>query len=165
MTPVHDILPCSLKISFNIVLPSTPISSEWSLPFRFSNRIVLFVSCLSCTCYMPHQSHLPPFDRANNSWSRVETLKLLVMQLFPPSSCFLQWAWPKVEASVIACSKSHVRFPLLGSFQRCRNPRPCVTFRNMLYFYGDESLAPSIYAQARGLSLVSCPRYCVFSAF
>jgi hypothetical protein len=37
MNPVHTLLPHLFKISFNIILPPTPGSSEWSLSFRLKN--------------------------------------------------------------------------------------------------------------------------------
>jgi hypothetical protein len=33
-------------------------------------------------------------------------------------------------------------FHALGHYTECLRPRPCVTFRNMLIFYGEELLAP-----------------------
>jgi hypothetical protein len=46
------------KIYCNI-LPSTPKSSEWTLPFRFPDKNFISISHLSHACYMPHQSHPP----------------------------------------------------------------------------------------------------------
>jgi hypothetical protein len=53
MHPVHTLPPCSRKIQSNIIFPSTPRSSEWSLPFRFSDRSFVCTSHLSPACYMP----------------------------------------------------------------------------------------------------------------
>jgi hypothetical protein len=44
MHPVHIFSPYFPKIHYNIIFPSTPTSSEWSLPFRFCNQIW----CVSC---------------------------------------------------------------------------------------------------------------------
>jgi hypothetical protein len=41
MNPVHTLQPYFPKIHFNIALQSMPRSSEWSLPFKLSNRGVL----------------------------------------------------------------------------------------------------------------------------
>jgi hypothetical protein len=38
MHPDHYLPSHSSKIHYNIILPSTPRFSEWSLPFRFSNK-------------------------------------------------------------------------------------------------------------------------------
>jgi hypothetical protein len=44
------------KILSNIILPSTPRTSDWSLPFKFSGQNVVCISHLSHACYVPHQS-------------------------------------------------------------------------------------------------------------
>jgi hypothetical protein len=38
INPIHTLQTYFHKIDFSIILPSTPRSSEWSLPFRFSNQ-------------------------------------------------------------------------------------------------------------------------------
>jgi hypothetical protein len=52
MHPAHTFLPYFHKIHSNIILPSTPRSSEWSLPLRLPTKILLCISQLSraCTC-------------------------------------------------------------------------------------------------------------------
>jgi hypothetical protein len=47
MNPVHTFPPYSSKIHSNIILPSTPRSSEWSLPFRFSSKNYVSISHLA----------------------------------------------------------------------------------------------------------------------
>jgi hypothetical protein len=61
-----------LKINFNIILPSTLRSSEWSLPFGLFNRNFVRFSSIPHARYMPHQSHLPLFYHPNNIWWRVQ---------------------------------------------------------------------------------------------
>jgi len=65
-------------------------SSEWSLPFRFTNKNIVCISHLSHLYYMPHSFHPPWFYHPNIWWS-VQVTKLLIMQLSPtsPSSSFL----------------------------------------------------------------------------
>jgi hypothetical protein len=48
------------KIQFNIILPSTPRSSKWSLPFRISNLYFVRIShCIhGCYMYRPSDLHL-----------------------------------------------------------------------------------------------------------
>jgi hypothetical protein len=49
----------------------------------------------------------------------------------------------QVETPNIPCSKSHIHTPSPLSFQSIRpNPRSYVTFRNKLFYYGEELLAP-----------------------
>jgi hypothetical protein len=42
MNPVHTFPRYFPNIHSNIILPSTPLSSEWSLSFRFSNQNILY---------------------------------------------------------------------------------------------------------------------------
>jgi hypothetical protein len=51
VNPVHNVLPYSPKIRCNITFPSIPRSSEWSLPFRFSNQNFSCISHLSCVLH------------------------------------------------------------------------------------------------------------------
>jgi hypothetical protein len=76
------------KIHSNITFPSTPRYSEWSLPFVFSNQIIVFISHLSLAYYMFHPSRPPWFDHPDNIWWRVEAMKLLIVQSFPASRHF-----------------------------------------------------------------------------
>jgi hypothetical protein len=46
------------KIHFNIILPFTPRSSEWSLPFRLSNQNFVHISYLP---HAPHASAIPSY--------------------------------------------------------------------------------------------------------
>jgi len=65
MNPVHIFPPYFSKIYSNIILPSTPVSSELSLPFRFSNKNIV-CSYVSHACYMSRPSYFPWFDQTNN---------------------------------------------------------------------------------------------------
>jgi len=54
MYPVHIFPTYFPQILCNIILPSTPRSSEWSLPFRFSNHNnVSIFSSLPCVLHVP----------------------------------------------------------------------------------------------------------------
>jgi len=61
MLPTHF-----LKIHLNIILPSTPGSSKWSIYLRFLHQYPVCTPPLPHTCYMPHKSHSSRFDEANN---------------------------------------------------------------------------------------------------
>jgi len=52
MYPFHPFPHYFHKIHSNIIFPSTPRSSEWSLPFRVSYQNSLCISYLSHACYM-----------------------------------------------------------------------------------------------------------------
>ena len=57
----HRSNPCPvshfLKIYPNIILPSKPGSSKWSLSFRFPHQNPVYTSTLPHTCYIPRPSH------------------------------------------------------------------------------------------------------------
>jgi hypothetical protein len=56
------------KIHFNIIIPSTSRSSEWS-PFRLSTRYFSFPHAI----YVPRSSYPPPFNRPINGLSGEQT--------------------------------------------------------------------------------------------
>jgi len=56
-----------LKTQLNIILPSTPESSKWSLSFRFPHQSPVCKSLLPHTCYMLRPAHYR-FDHPNNIW-------------------------------------------------------------------------------------------------
>jgi len=58
MNPVHIFLLYLFQIQYNI-FPSMPRSSEWSLRFRFADKIVIYISHLSNACYMHRFSNSP----------------------------------------------------------------------------------------------------------
>jgi len=59
----------------------------------------------------------------------------------------------------------NIHFPLPRSFQRIRSiPKPCVTFRNKLVFYGEELLGPHPTPKLEDYPL-SAVRDCLFNVF
>ena len=52
---IHALTFHFLKIHLNIILPSTPGSSKWSLSLRFPHQNPLYTSYLPHTCHMPAQ--------------------------------------------------------------------------------------------------------------
>jgi hypothetical protein len=59
MHPVHTFPSYFYEIRSNIILTSTPRSSEWSLPFRFHDQNFVCTSHLTHAYHMPHSSHPP----------------------------------------------------------------------------------------------------------
>jgi len=86
---VHKGPPLIRILSYYNILPSTPRSSEWSLPFKFSNQNTVCIYHPSDACCMPLLSHSPWFDHSNNIWWSVQVMKLLIMQSSLASCFFL----------------------------------------------------------------------------
>ena len=68
-----------LKIHFNLILPSAPGSSKWTLSLRFSHQNPVCNYPLLHTCYIHCLFHSFRFDHQNNIWRGVRIIKLLVM--------------------------------------------------------------------------------------
>jgi hypothetical protein len=62
MNPFNTLPSYFLKIHFNIILPSTPVSSEWSLYLRLSNRNFLPIYFLPIRAICP--AHFSLLDLA-----------------------------------------------------------------------------------------------------
>jgi len=80
MNPVRIFSPYFPKIHSNIIFPLTPRSSEWFLPFRFSDQNIVWISRLPHSCYMPRPRYRPSFDRPNDIRWSVQVMKILIMQ-------------------------------------------------------------------------------------
>ena len=72
INPVHTPPPHPpshfLMIHRNIILPSKPGSSKWSLSLRFPHQNPVYTSPLPHMCYIPRPSHSSRFDNPNNIW-------------------------------------------------------------------------------------------------
>jgi hypothetical protein len=62
LDPVHVPTSHLLKIHLNIILPSTPGSSRWSLSLRFPHQNPVYAYPFSRVCYMPSPSHYSRFN-------------------------------------------------------------------------------------------------------
>jgi hypothetical protein len=67
LDPVHNSTSYSLKIQLNIILPSTPRSTKWSLP-QVSTPKSCLRSFLSHTRYFTRPTYYSRFYRPNNIW-------------------------------------------------------------------------------------------------
>jgi hypothetical protein len=70
-------------IHFNIILPSTPMSPTWSIPFGFYNKISVRSS---------HSTYSCPFqavwcDHPNKMWWRIQIMDSVILTLNGPTFC------------------------------------------------------------------------------
>jgi hypothetical protein len=94
MNPVHNFPPYFPKIRSNIILPSSPRSTDFFPSIFYS---IFCISHFSHACYTHRQSHPPWFDHPNiNSW-RVQIMKLLIMRSSPASCLFLPSKYNKMS--------------------------------------------------------------------
>jgi hypothetical protein len=89
MHTVHTFPLYFRKIQSNIIFPSTPRSSMWSLPFTFTNQNYVCISHISCACYVPRLYHRRWLDHRNNTLWSIQVMKLLIMQFSLASRHFL----------------------------------------------------------------------------
>ena len=83
LDPVHTPTSQFLKIHLNIILPSTPRFSKWSLSLGFPPQNPVYTSALPHTCYMPRPPHSPQFDHPNNNGWGVRSLSSSLCSFFP----------------------------------------------------------------------------------
>jgi len=93
LNPVHTTISHSLKIHLNIILPSSPRSSKWSLFLKVLHPYPVYASTLPHTCHMPRPSHSQFYHLNNIRW-RVQIIKLLIM-LFSPLPFYFIHLRPK----------------------------------------------------------------------
>jgi len=64
------------KVHLNVILPPTPVSSQWSLTLRPPNRNPVNTFLLLRVCYMYRLPHPPWFNHPNNIRWRIQAVKL-----------------------------------------------------------------------------------------
>jgi len=97
-----------LEIHFNITIPYTPRSSNWSLSLRFPHQNPVRISSVSHTCYMPRPSHSSWFDYPNNIWWAVRVIKILIMQSCP-FPCYPVFPSTLLSNTLSQCSSFNLR--------------------------------------------------------
>jgi len=125
MSPVHPFPHYFPKINSSIIIPSTSMSSEWSLPFRFSDQNFV---CISHVIPL-NLITLIIFDEASKLWSS----SLCILLQPPATSSFLV---PSIPVSTLLSEKNkkthkiHIRIVRIGCLppneiqkgSRCANP-------------------------------------------
>ena len=66
--PAHDPPFHFFNINFNIILPSTPMSSKWPLSYWFPHQYHVWTLPLPHNRCMPRPSHSSQFNHKNNIW-------------------------------------------------------------------------------------------------
>jgi len=94
LDPVHTPTSHLLKITLNIIIPSTPGSPKWSLSLRPPHQNPVYASPIPHTRHMAHPSHSSRFYHPNNIGWGVQIIQLIIMQL-PPLPCHLVPPSPK----------------------------------------------------------------------
>jgi len=79
LDPVHTPTPHFLKIHHNIIFPSTPGSSKWTLSISFPHQIPVYASSLHDTRYMSRPSRSSRFYHPNSIGRGVQIINLLIV--------------------------------------------------------------------------------------
>jgi len=89
MNPDQNLPPCFPKIHFNIILTSTPMSSDSTLPSGLQTKILYAFVIFPMRATRPTNLILPDLMTLIYIWWRVQLIELLIMQSSPASSHFL----------------------------------------------------------------------------
>ena len=116
INPAHASTSQFLRIHLNIILPSTPVSSKWSLSLGFPHQNPVFTSSLAHTCYMPRPSNCSRFGQPNNFWRGGRIIKLLVVW-FSPLTCYFVLLSPNIALNTLFSNTLSLRSSLNVSDQ------------------------------------------------
>jgi hypothetical protein len=90
-TRLIQIMPLSnfSNIYFNIILPFRSESSNWSPSLKFPHQNTVLISPVPQKCYTSSPFQSSWFDRPNDTWWGVQSIKLLVMKSSPLPCCLV----------------------------------------------------------------------------
>ena len=97
-----------LEINLNIIFPTTPRSSMWSLSLRSPHQNPVCVSAACQIGHMPCPSH-SSFDRPNSIWRGVQIMGLLALYS-SPFPCYLVPLRPKYILSTVLSNTLNLLF-------------------------------------------------------
>jgi hypothetical protein len=157
ITPSH-----LYKIHANIIQPPTSWSSQWPPSLWLSHQQPIRVPLLPHSCYMPRPCHPPRLNYSNNTWRRVQIMKLFIMQ-FSPFSChliFLRSKYPQIVLYLYAkkscddlwTSNDSIGLKLWKSFEkRCRKVVPVrsMTKKHWIYVFLTSALLGGEWSASR----------------
>ena len=95
------------KIHYNLIFPSVPGSTKWSVScsFRHQNSVCVFLISHMCRIYRP--SHPPRFSRPNNMWWGANIMGLIM--LFSAANCYFLWG-PNIFLSAVFSNPRPILF-------------------------------------------------------
>jgi hypothetical protein len=82
-SPVRPIGPCVPNVQFNVILPPTSRSSQWSLTFGLPNQSPVGASPLPHACHMSRPPRPPCFGHPNSIRWGIQIVKFIIMQFSP----------------------------------------------------------------------------------
>jgi hypothetical protein len=135
--PVHTPTSHFPKIRLNVILPSMPGSSKWSLSLRFPHLYPVYTSTFTHICYMPRPPHSSRFDHPNNIGREVLIIKLLIMLISPlPSSLRSYLLFTPYNFEYLRGVCGFTRTALSFLF-KCVFYRRCLNFEMIYYRWND----------------------------